>query len=236
MTLALIDFDTIAFRSAASCEPTKSKPFREPLDTAIQRADELVYRVLQETDTQEYLGYLSGTENFRKQLYPAYKANRVRQKPEWLDNVRNFLLDEWSAKVTGGYEADDAIGIAAKGDFVICANDKDFLQIPGKHYNFVKSEWLDVTEWDGWFNFYVQMLVGDASDNVPGVVGIGKVGAPRYLNYLDIDGMHEQVRELYDDDERFDLTYHLLRLLRSEDEYQNILEILSENKKQQAVD
>lgn len=80
-----------------------------------------------------------------------------------------------------GYEADDALGMNQTEGAVICSIDKDLLQIPGQHYNFVKGLWTEITELDGWFNFYVQLLVGDTSDNIPGCPGIGKVKAPRIL-------------------------------------------------------
>ena len=112
--LALLDGDIIAFRCAASCEPTKEKPFREPVEHAIGRADELTYRICNTVSSDEHRIFIGGSENFRKQWYPDYKAHRRSQpKPEYLDAVRNFLVEEWEAELCAGYEADDGIGIAA---------------------------------------------------------------------------------------------------------------------------
>jgi imidazole glycerol phosphate synthase subunit HisF len=58
-----------------------------------------------------------------------------------------------------GQEADDAIAIAATeyGDECIMASiDKDFDQVPGWHFNFVKNERYYITEEQGRLNFYTQ--------------------------------------------------------------------------------
>lgn len=226
MTTALIDGDIVLYRSAASCEPTKTKPIREPLDVAIQRCDELLYRILEQTGSDQYKIFISGSENFRKTIDPTYKANRPLEKPEHFHGVRNFLISEWGAEITGGYEADDAIGIASQTleDTVICSIDKDFLQLPGKHFNFVKNEFLDVSYEEAEFNFWCQMLIGDTSDNVVGIEGIGKKKAPRRLEGLTPDEMFDVVLRLYGDKERFYKNKTLLHLLRSEDEWASIQE------------
>lgn len=222
--IALVDGDTIAYRCAASCEPTRIKPERESFEQAIWRADELSYRVLSDVQAQEYRIFLSGSDNFRYLLYPEYKANRARlPRPEYLDGVRDFLLREWKAEVTTGYEADDGIAIAATKDTIICANDKDFRQIPGQHYNFVRSEFTVVDEDEACLNFWLSMLIGDNADNIAGVRGVGPKRARQYLEGLSPEEMQRAVRHHYDDDERFVLTYRLLRLLRSEEEYVDLL-------------
>lgn len=233
--LALVDGDTIAYRCAASCEPSKKKadelgiPLeqlqREPLDIAIQRADELIYRILSDTQSEEYRVFLTGSGNFRKKLYPDYKANREKLvRPEWLEPVRQFLVEEWKATVCSGYEADDAIAIAAGEGTIICAHDKDFRQLKGEHYNFVKSEFFTVTPLEAEMAFWSQMLIGDPSDHVRGVDGIGPVKARRYLAGLDPGEMAACVFGLYNNREQFDLNYRLFRLVRSEEELERILD------------
>lgn len=222
--IALIDGDTIAYRCAASCEPTKQKLEREPLEIAIQRADELCYRILSDTDSGEYRLFISGSDNFREAIYPDYKANRRNTpKPEYLNAVREFLLTEWKAEITAGIEADDAIGIAANENTIICANDKDFRQIPGRHYNFVKAEFFDVNDYEAALAFWSSMLIGDTSDNVKGVEGIGPVKAARNLVGLSPEEMEDCVRRMYSDDERFAVNYRLLRLIRSDEELNEVL-------------
>lgn len=231
---AFLDLDIVAYRCAASCEPTKIKEFREPLDLAIRRTDELLYRILTETEADDYIGWLTGSENFRKLLYPEYKAHRdVIRRPEWLQQTREFLVSEWGAKVTTGYEADDAIGIAYDGRGVICSVDKDFKQMAGRHYNFVTMQWDDVSELQADFNFWESMLIGDRADNVPGIPGIGKAKAPRILSGLSPGDMRSKVKELYEAyDMDFDLNYKLLRILRDEGEWWEIEQHLNINSRE----
>jgi len=228
--IALVDGDIIAYRSAASCEPTKIKSERESLDEAIFRCDQLVYRVLNDTQSSEYRIFLSGTDNFRKNLDPNYKANRASQRrPEWLDPVREFLIREWKAEVCTGYEADDAIGISANENTIICSIDKDLRQIPGDHYNFVKQEFSTISDREAAYNFWSSLLIGDTSDNVRGIDGIGPVGARRTLADVDPERMESVVRGIYQDDERFVLVYRLLRILRSREELHQIENVISES-------
>lgn len=232
--LALVDTDTIAYRCAASCEPSKKRalelnvPFEslevDPLDIAIQRADELCYRILSETQTEKYRFFLSGSGNFRKSIYPLYKANRERlQRPTWLDPVREFLATEWKAEICAGYEADDGIAIALDDSSIVCANDKDFRQLAGYHYNFVKSEFFTVDPLEAEVAFWSSMLIGDSSDNVRGVDGLGPIKTHRLLAGLNPEEMEHRVRGLYADEGRFALNYRLLRLVRSKEELEKVL-------------
>lgn len=196
--LALIDGDIVAYRCAATAEGL------EPW-IAIARTRELLDQIISGTNASSYKVYLSGPQNFRYEIYPAYKANRNRAKtPQHLNVCRDYIVKEWQAEVTIGYEADDALGIAASEatePVVICSIDKDLRQIPGSHYNFVKKEFSVVTPARGIRNFYEQMLIGDASDNIKGVPGIGVAKAPRLLEGAEHEqAMFDVVRGLYSDD------------------------------------
>lgn len=224
--LLLIDGDIVAYRAAASCEPTKIKLEREPLDEAIFRANDLLYRIVDTCASSEYRLYLTGSGNFRKLLYPDYKANRARlPKPEHLDAVRELLVREWGASVCDGYEADDGIGMAHQEcpETIVCSIDKDLRQLAGEHFNFVKNEFEVVDSLEASRAFYTQMLVGDTSDNVRGVDGIGPVKAGRHLSGLTPEQMHSTTFDLYGDPGRFFLNYRLLRVLRTKEEYEEIM-------------
>lgn len=176
--LAICDGDIIAYRCAA---------VTEGLDENLARwqTDELIQRLLAEVGTLDHLIYLSGDDNFRYTIYPEYKANRPKERPAHLQAIRKHILTNWESEITHGYEADDALGIhatRAPDEVVICSIDKDLLQIPGIHYNFVKREFTEVTEYDGQLSFYLSLLVGDATDNIKGCPKIGKVRAGRCLD------------------------------------------------------
>lgn len=218
---ALLDGDIVAFRTAAVCE-TEDAPL------AIWQANEFIKRVLSDVNADTWQIYLTGDNNFRYKLYPDYKANRRdKPKPKHLEAVKEFLVSEWTTIITDGYEADDALGIAlTENDEAICCSiDKDLLQIPGRHYHFVNRGFSEVLENEGWKTFYTQLLIGDAVDNIPGCPGIGKVKAPKILEYCETPfDMYEACRRQYElakvSLDKMHLSAQLLYILRrQEDEW-----------------
>src|SRR3990167_227612 len=179
MTIALIDADLVAYRCAASAE-------KNDADIAMIRASRLLTDIISITDASTVKLYLSGSTNFRKDVYPEYKANRERLvRPMHLQPVREYLVKEWGAEVTDGYEADDALGIASRIEgTVTCSLDKDLLQLPGLHYNFVKDEFVTIDLIQGWRNLYSQIVLGDRSDNVPGYDGKMRPKWPKFLSEI----------------------------------------------------
>lgn len=220
--IALIDGDIVAYRCAASAE-------KENLDVAIWRTDDLIRRILHDTGSDKYEIYLSGHSNFRKTLFPEYKANRTQPRPRFLEQIRERVVLDWHGIVTDGYEADDGIGISNTNYWeqgiptTICSIDKDLKQLAGKHYNFVKDERDYVTPLQGLRNFYRQLLIGDVADNIMGVVGIGVRKAPRYIpdDLEDEKEMYRVVQELYKDDARLELNCRLMWILRKENQEWN---------------
>lgn len=209
--IALIDADLVAFRCAASAE-------NDGEHIAYLRADKLMQDIITQTDADQYVAYLSGKENFRKEINPQYKANRKDMVlPTFLNQTREFLKNEWNVIVTEGYEADDALGCAQTEETVICSLDKDMLMIPGKHFSWAISGpgWTkdpifrDVSYIDGIKHFYKQMLIGDVADNIKGVDGVGKVKAAKLIDHLATEEeMFKVVFDLYTEpagstDERF---------------------------------
>jgi hypothetical protein len=213
---ALIDADIVAYRSAASAE-------KEDVEVACIRANRTLQDILSATDADEYKLFLTGSTNFRKEIYPEYKANRNDLKrPRWLQHVREYLVLDWSAEVTDGIEADDALGMGAGDGVVICTIDKDLLQVPGLHYHFVKGEWSEETPLSGWRNFYRQLVLGDKGDNVPGYDGKMRLKFPKFLEQprlalLASQSAHEMymvVRGLYKDEETLIRNARLLYIWR----------------------
>ena len=175
--IALIDGDIVVYRSAASAKD-------EEQWVAQARADQMLRDILEATGADSYKVFLTGSGNFRRELTPTYKANRPDERPEHWQAVREFLVTQHKAMICEGWEADDQLGIEQDkvgGTTVICSIDKDLLQVPGKHYNFVKKEFKEVSPYEGLKKLYLQALIGDRSDNIVGVQGIGPVKAKKVL-------------------------------------------------------
>lgn len=206
MTTASIDADIVAYRCAASAE-------NEDVMVALSRVDDLMGRILHELGTERYSAYLTGSNNFRYKVYPQYKAHRTdKPKPKWLGLCQEHLVTEWKARVSDGCEADDlmAIDMTNDADTIICTIDKDLLQVPGEHYNFVTQTRQTISPKEGLFRFYWQFIMGDKADNIFGYDGKARDKIPQFLYPL-FDDMKEQdkeidlfntVRNMYDDDER----------------------------------
>lgn len=208
---ALIDADLIAFRCAATCEE-----FDTP-EIAIQRCNSLTEHILLNTGASSYTLYLTGSTNFRKEINPEYKANRKdKPRPKWLEACREFLVTNWNAQVTDGIEADDAMGINQTESTIICSLDKDMLQVPGWHYNWVKDKATFVTPSEGIKSFWMQMIVGDTADNIFGIRGLGPVKAGKFLLGIEEDGYYDRIRALYEDDDRLHMNAKCLWILRKE--------------------
>jgi DNA polymerase-1 len=133
---------------------------------------------------------------FRHKLYKEYKANR-EEMPEDLSLSFPYIFRMIEALnipmlVKPGFEADDIIGTLVcraqkeKIESVIVSGDKDFMQLIGPSVKMFKPKWPDdwsmADEKDVMEKFGVRpdqvidvlSLMGDASDNVPGVPGIGE--------------------------------------------------------------
>ncbi len=236
---ALLDGDIIAYRCAASCEKKNKEGglvSLEPVEVAIMRIDTLMRDILSMEDN--HLTFIKGKNNFRYKIYPEYKANRKKTVPPvHLQACYDFLKQEYSAIEVDGYEVDDALGIHQDNESVIFSIDKDLLMIPGCHFNFVTRKYMEVSELDGLKTFYKQMLIGDVSDNIFGIDGIGKVKAAKLIDNLETEEeMYKIVRELYypvptykliEDEERFYINADCLWIMQKEGEtfskrYENI--------------
>ncbi|MDA0780892.1 MAG: DNA polymerase I [Rickettsiales bacterium] len=143
----------------------------------------------------------SGEKTFRNDIYKEYKANRP-PAPE--DLIPQFPLVREAAKALNlaivekiGYEADDLIATYTKiakehgYEVIIISSDKDLMQLIGdgvQMYDSLKSRIIDVRQVEEKFGVKpdkvldVLSLMGDSSDNVPGVPGIGPKTASELIN------------------------------------------------------
>ena len=157
-----------------------------PVEDAIVALDEILYDIFAKVPSDYQLLFLSDSKNcFRLKVDPTYKANRKQDKPEHFEALKEHLIGVWCAEVADGMEADDALSLnnvnTDTHTTVLISIDKDLLQVPGNHYNPMKDLHFEVSPIAALYNFYTQLLVGDSTDNVKGVPGIGKVRAEKLL-------------------------------------------------------
>lgn len=197
---ALIDGDILVYRIGFAAEG-------ETKGVAISRMAEFVEELVMIQDVGDYQGYLTGSNNYRKEIAKEapYKGNRTAPKPEHYDLLREYLTLSWGFEMVDGQEADDAIGIEAykseEDSYLIMTIDKDLDMIRGWHYNFIKGIRYHVDECDTLRWFYTQVLTGDRVDNIPGLKGIGPKKAEKILGEATEEGeLFQAVLKAYDND------------------------------------
>lgn len=168
-------------------------------------ANTLAKLLEEEEPTHIAVAWDTHAPTFRHDLDEEYKANRPPQ-PEELkvgiplikEMVDKFGIDNIEQD---GYEADDIIGTIAFNaraedvDVYLVTPDKDFMQLVDDHITMVKPDnknggfiIIDREGVQDYFGVYpeqvidVLAIIGDTSDNIPGVKGIGKKGAPKLIN------------------------------------------------------
>lgn len=219
--IALIDMDLVCYRCAASAE-------EDDFEIVRYRMNELLDNILEKVQATEYKAFLSGKDNFRKQLYPEYKANRTQEKPKHLEAAQYYAVKELNAEAEYQLEADDLLGINQTEDTIICSLDKDLLQIPGKHFQWAigTTKWekpdtfIEQTELEGLRLFYQQCIKGDPTDNIKGIPKMGKVRAEKELKDCSTElEMFSKVKELYQNDDEFLMNAGCLWILRDFNQY-----------------
>lgn len=148
----------------------------------------------------------SDSHNFRKDIYPMYKANRkTKRKPVAYKGVKGWMRNQWTSGTLPGLEGDDVLGIYSthptliEGQKIIISMDKDFLTIPGYFWNPEKMADLVYTHpSEADYNHMYQTLTGDTADGYPGLPGCGPVKAEKLLTDIAPEDWWKAVVEAYE--------------------------------------
>ncbi len=155
-------------------------------------------------------------KTFRDEMYAEYKANRPPMPDELRDQVKPLLDAIKSMGLpllqVAGVEADDVIGTlcrdaaASNLNVLVSTGDKDLAQLVNDNVTLVNTMNESVLDREGVktkFDVYPEQiidylaLVGDSSDNIPGVPKVGAKTAAKWLNqYGSADGIIENADEI----------------------------------------
>jgi DNA polymerase I len=156
----------------------------------------------------------------RREIYPAYKGNRKPAPPDFYEQipVLHDLLDSlgWPLYEADDLEADDIMGVFARQakekdiESYLITSDLDVLQLVDSHTHiytlkkgltnidlfneasFREKYGIDAHQW-----IDTKALKGDASDNIPGVAGVGEKTALELITkYQTLDNVYEHLDEL----------------------------------------
>ncbi len=148
-------------------------------------------------------------KTFRNDLYPEYKANRSAMPDDLRAQIQPLheaiTAMGWPIIIQEGVEADDVIGTLCKEasqhqfNVVVSTGDKDLAQLVNQHVtliNTMTNEKLDIAGVKNKFGLLPNQiidyltLIGDTSDNVPGVEKVGPKTALKWLNeYQTLDNI-----------------------------------------------
>lgn len=211
----LVDLSSYLLRAYHAVAPLSS-PSGEPTH-AVHGTVTMLDRLFRERRPQMVaIAMDAGRDTFRKELYPEYKANR----PPSPDDLRvQIRRSEEIVRASGlavfkqsGVEADDLIASIVKGSraaghrVVIVSADKDLMQLVGDGvimWDTLRNKVFGPPEVEERFKVPATLLgdllalMGDSSDNIPGVPSVGpKTAATLLQDYGSLDGIYQNLENI----------------------------------------
>ena len=211
----LIDASAYIYRAYHAIAPLTNK---NGLPThAVYGFTNILLRVLREK-APKFIGIAFDVRgpNFRHEMYQDYKANRPSMPDDLacqipyikeIVAVHNFVCLERQ-----GYEADDLLASAAKKlaaqghPVILVSGDKDLLQLVSENitvWDPMRDVFMDPAAVQKKYNIPPEQLLdffalmGDSSDNVPGVAGIGPKTAEKLINeYGSLEGLYQKIETI----------------------------------------
>jgi DNA polymerase I len=222
----LIDGSSYIFRAYHALPPLSRKSDGLQVNAVLGFCN-MLWKLLRDMNPDERPTHLAvvfdkSGKTFRNEMYSAYKAHR----PEPPDDLRpQFPLIREAVRAfdlpcleQAGFEADDLIATyvreacEAGASAIIVASDKDLMQLVRDcvvMYDTMKDKRIGIPEVMEKFGvppgkvIEVQALIGDSTDNVPGVPGIGvKTAAQLIGEYGDLDTLLARAGEIKQDKRR----------------------------------
>jgi DNA polymerase-1 len=218
--LVLIDGHALAYR-AYHALPEDLKTARGELTNAVYGFTSMLLNVLRDEAPTHIAVTFDKGPTFRHEIYEAYKAQRAKMPDELraqMERVREVVrVLDIPIYEEEGFEADDLLGTLARQaeeqgvNTLIVTGDADLLQLVDEHTRVLTSRWrfsdtviYDVERvkerYDGLAPGQLvdyRGLMGDKSDNIPGVYGVGKKTATKLLKeYESLDRIYAHLDEV----------------------------------------
>jgi len=213
----LIDGNSLSFRAFYALPLLSNKAGIHT--NAILGFAKLLEKIIREEQPTHFLvAFDAGKTTFRHSKYSEYKGGRQKTPPELSEQFPYIrqLLDAYHIKhyELENYEADDIIGTLSKeadqNDFetIIVTGDRDLTQLATQNVTIYYTK-KGVTDVDHYTPEFIaekynglkpiqiidmKGLMGDSSDNIPGVAGVGEKTAIKLLNQFDsVEGVYENI-------------------------------------------
>lgn len=213
--LIIVDISSFIFRAFFAIRPMH-RPDGTPVNAVYGVLSMLMKLINSYEPSHIVLARDTSGGSFRNEIYPEYKANRGEPPEELVPQFAliNTLIEKMGIpnKAFQDYEADDIIGSMAVqykdafDEIFIASGDKDLMQFVSdkvKMLDTMKDKVYGREEvhekmgvWPEQIMDYLSLL-GDSSDNIPGVKGIGAKGASKLLEeYQTLDAIIENIENL----------------------------------------
>lgn len=211
----LVDGSNYVFRAYYAISPLSNS---KGLPTnALYGFIRMISKLIKEESPEKLAIFFDTKEpTFRNELYVDYKANRSEPPEDLVPQFEYFpaIVETMGIKLftNPGFEADDVIGTVAMQaekdgyDVVIVTGDKDFMQLVGDHISLLdtmKERTIDRDAVKKRFGvppekvIDVMSLLGDSSDNIPGVPGIGEKSASKLINQFEsLDNLLDNIEKV----------------------------------------
>lgn len=176
---------------------------------------QMLLKVIEDVHPQYLVVAIDTPRTFRHDIYPDYKGHRKEPDDEMLQQIPLLepLVQAFGIQTLKleNYEADDLIAACAEkfaGDLevVIVSSDKDLMQLVNDNvymYDTMKDLFIHEEQVKDKFDvtpdkvIEVQSLIGDSSDNVPGVKGIGPKTASKLINeFGTLESLYENIEQV----------------------------------------
>ena len=216
MDLIIIDGNSLANRAFYAMPPLKNK--NGLVCNAIFGFCNILVKLITENKPKYFaVAFDAHSPTFRHKLYPEYKAGRnampedlVTQMPLLQELLRKMNI---KVLIKDGIEADDIVGTISKRfnvNTVIVSGDKDLLQL----IDYKTTVWLtkkgiseieefDERHFEDVYGFEpikiidLKSMMGDSSDNIPGISGVGEKTALDFMhNFGSLDALYNNVDTL----------------------------------------
>jgi DNA polymerase-1 len=220
--LVLIDGHSLAFRAFHALPLTLTAPGGE-LTNAVFGFTSMLLNVLRDQQPEYVAVAFDVGKTFRHEMYPAYKGHRERMPDELMTQIERIkqVVEALNIPIftRDGFEADDVLATLARQAeaqgvaSLIVTGDRDILQVVDDAISVLTSgrQFSDTIIYtpEGIEEKYglspdqlvdLKALVGDKSDNIPGVHGIGDKGATTLLQkYGSLEAIYGNISEVTPD-------------------------------------
>lgn len=194
--LLIVDIESYIYRACTACKTliqndrnkniyTEAYDLRKGMDFIANFIEDLKARFL----ANDVVLVVGDKNNWRKQFYPKYKANRKdKEKPVMYNIILDELYNNYEVVYLPNLEADDTCRIMYEDNKgypmrkLLVSIDKDFHSFPCELYDPLHDKQYVINKAEADYNLMKQIIMGDNADNIRGLEGYGEIKATKFMD------------------------------------------------------